>query len=467
MSNYIRRVRVTGLFDQDNSLVVDFDRDLNCIYGFNGTGKTVLIDLIVNVLQGNVAKLSSTPFYSITLLTSSKKQPEKFLTVYNEIDDVYFEFHSEQSWSVELNSSFRNITRKFEVKEDVRYRLAGSISESTKRTDRGARSPNSIAHYIYRSVIERHLSITYVPLRVVNRTEIVHSKAMLSGAERSSDKFIETIQEEFSKQYASAQSTIARKLEELSSTILEKLLFSSEERDAMHFNKKVDDLLAAGKPDESSVRMSKLVNQIKELNLNIPTERISEHYDSWTKIQERLLKANINFKKATEEEREDSFTEYTRAYFDFVQKVGLYDKLQQAITEIEKVYLEKSIHLKKFEQFRDAINDFLSDSKTFYYDDDGTFRFENNGRLVNLQHLSSGEKHLIAILGHLCTSTSDSSVFIADEPELSLHLEWQRKILPTIKKLSPNVQVIVATHSPAIISKEAKRIDIVRCYQND
>lgn len=302
---------------------------------------------------------------------------------------------------------------------------------------------------------------------MVNDTEIVHSKAMLTGAERSSDKFIDTIQEEFSKQYASAQSTIARKLEKLSSTILEKLLFSSEELDAMQFNKDVDKLFAAGKPDESSLKMSKLVNQIKDLDLNIPIERISEHYSSWTKIQKRLLEANIAFKKASENEREDSFTEYTSAYFDFVQKVALYNKLQEAITEIEKVYLEKSIYLKKFEQFKDAINDFLSDSKMFYYDDDGTFRFTNNGRPVNLQHLSSGEKHLIAILGHLCTSTSDSSVFIADEPELSLHLEWQRKILPTIKKLSPNIQVIVATHSPAIISKDAKRIDIVRCYQND
>lgn len=200
---------------------------------------------------------------------------------------------------------------------------------------------------------------------MVNDTEIVHSKAMLTGAERSSDKFIDTIQEEFSKQYASAQSTIARKLEKLSSTILEKLLFSSEELDAMQFNKDVDKLFAAGKPDESSLKMSKLVNQIKDLDLNIPIERISEHYSSWTKIQKRLLEANIAFKKASENEREDSFTEYTSAYFDFVQKVALYNKLQEAITEIEKVYLEKSIYLKKFEQFKDAINDFLSDSKMF------------------------------------------------------------------------------------------------------
>ncbi|MCR9931853.1 AAA family ATPase, partial [Vibrio antiquarius] len=120
--------------------------------------------------------------------------------------------------------------------------------------------------------------------------------------------------------------------------------------------------------------------------------------------------------------------------------------------------------LRRFELFKNVINDFLSENKAFTYDDDGTFRFTHSNRAVPMEHLSSGEKHLIAILGYLCTSNNDSSVFIADEPEISLHLEWQRKILPAVKILSPNTQVIVATHSPSIISDDSLQIDIEDCY---
>jgi predicted ATP-dependent endonuclease of OLD family len=38
-----------------------------------------------------------------------------------------------------------------------------------------------------------------------------------------------------------------------------------------------------------------------------------------------------------------------------------------------------------------------------------------------------------------------------DEPEISLHLDWQRKLIGYIRELNPNVQIIMSTHSPGII----------------
>ena len=46
-----------------------------------------------------------------------------------------------------------------------------------------------------------------------------------------------------------------------------------------------------------------------------------------------------------------------------------------------------------------------------------------------------------------------TNIFLTDEPELSLHIEWQRKIIPAIQKLNPNAQIIAATHSPEVASK--------------
>lgn len=42
-------------------------------------------------------------------------------------------------------------------------------------------------------------------------------------------------------------------------------------------------------------------------------------------------------------------------------------------------------------------------------------------------------------------------VLFMDEPEVSLHIEWQQRLIETILDLNPNVQIILTTHSPAVI----------------
>jgi predicted ATPase len=64
--------------------------------------------------------------------------------------------------------------------------------------------------------------------------------------------------------------------------------------------------------------------------------------------------------------------------------------------------------------------------------------------------LSSGEKQLIRIL--LDTLLAKDSSIIIDEPELSMHIDWQRVLLASMRELNPTAQIIVATHSPEIMA---------------
>jgi predicted ATPase len=52
----------------------------------------------------------------------------------------------------------------------------------------------------------------------------------------------------------------------------------------------------------------------------------------------------------------------------------------------------------------------------------------------------------------------DPVVYVADEPELSLHVTWQEKLLKSVMALAARSQVIVATHSPDIAGGFPKRI---------
>ncbi|MCF7955604.1 MAG: AAA family ATPase [Phycisphaerae bacterium] len=77
---------------------------------------------------------------------------------------------------------------------------------------------------------------------------------------------------------------------------------------------------------------------------------------------------------------------------------------------------------------------------------------------ISLYDLSSGEKQLLIQLLEALLQEGKSSIFIADEPELSLHLEWQQKLIDAVLALNSNSQIIVATHSPEIVSHYSNRV---------
>lgn len=95
--------------------------------------------------------------------------------------------------------------------------------------------------------------------------------------------------------------------------------------------------------------------------------------------------------------------------------------------------------------------------------------FERNGNKIKMDELSTGEKQIIIRGGFLLRFLKkiQGSLILIDEPELSLHPEWQKKILNFYKKLFINdkgeqtSQIFVATHSPFIINNSSRYNDKV------
>jgi hypothetical protein len=82
---------------------------------------------------------------------------------------------------------------------------------------------------------------------------------------------------------------------------------------------------------------------------------------------------------------------------------------------------------------------------------------------IEWRHLSSGEKQILILLTQALLSSKSPVVYVADEPELSLHVTWQEKLLPALTQLAGRCQFIVATHSPDIASGfGSKVIDLAR-----
>lgn len=64
--------------------------------------------------------------------------------------------------------------------------------------------------------------------------------------------------------------------------------------------------------------------------------------------------------------------------------------------------------------------------------------------------VSSGEIELLSFAGWIILNDFDGGLLVIDEPELHLHPQWQKQMLPALRELAPNAQFIVASHSDAI-----------------
>jgi predicted ATPase len=74
----------------------------------------------------------------------------------------------------------------------------------------------------------------------------------------------------------------------------------------------------------------------------------------------------------------------------------------------------------------------------------------DGGTRHELKDLSSGERHLLSFLTLFLILGRGRSIFLIDEPEISMSIKWQRQLLPLLQEFSPHAQIIVATHSPEI-----------------
>lgn len=71
---------------------------------------------------------------------------------------------------------------------------------------------------------------------------------------------------------------------------------------------------------------------------------------------------------------------------------------------------------------------------------------------ITIDKLSSGEKQLLLILTTVFLQEEHPAVLLMDEPEISLHISWQDQLVGVLRRLNPNCQLILTTHSPNIFS---------------
>lgn len=102
-------------------------------------------------------------------------------------------------------------------------------------------------------------------------------------------------------------------------------------------------------------------------------------------------------------------------------------------------------------RFQDLMDDLFTETGKKIVRTENEIRFTQIGETLLPYQLSSGEKQMLAILLTVLIEDNKPYVLFMDEPEVSLHIEWQKRLIDLILELNPNVQIILTTHSPAVI----------------
>ena len=136
-----------------------------------------------------------------------------------------------------------------------------------------------------------------------------------------------------------------------------------------------------------------------------------------------------------------------RKYLDYQVNIG-----NRIIAQLQTGNTDAAQQLSQAKQrFQDLVDDLFSDTGKKIVRTENEIRFSQIGETLVPYQLSSGEKQMLATLVTVLVEDQQPYVLFMDEPEVSLHIEWQKRLIDLIMELNPNVQIILTTHSPAVI----------------
>ena len=136
-----------------------------------------------------------------------------------------------------------------------------------------------------------------------------------------------------------------------------------------------------------------------------------------------------------------------RKFLDYQVNIGnrIIEQLQAGDTDAAQHLSEKK------KRFQDMVDELFAETGKRIVRSENELRFTQIGEVLLPYQLSSGEKQMLVILLTVLVEDDQHYVLFMDEPEVSLHIEWQKRLIDLIVELNPNVQIILTTHSPAVV----------------
>jgi predicted ATP-binding protein involved in virulence len=401
----------------------NFFKDTNIFIGNNGTGKTTFLNIIESVLTVDLEQLYTLIFDEVIINISDDTKRRK-LKVKKQLPNLGYPIIEYQVGTKKYS---------FPILREYEMRNMGRLNPRTRNEIKSLR--DEISCYINICWLSVHREVTSL-----DESEYgVHREQRERNTidQRLSDLMRRlTI---YQLQLESESSRLSNKFREL---VFESLLYK-EEFDEIDLTK-----LQSVDPEEIK---RQLIKAYKELGLSTKEtqERITLHSQKIAHAIKKIERAKVS-KEAI--------------LVNDVTPLSLLNRTLSVINISVDIDKQKREIFKPIDAYLRILEEFVPD-KIFKLDTESSGELKVFGDIdknkitaLPIKYLSSGEKQLIILLTESLLQRNTDYIFIADEPELSLHILWQRKILGSIRELNEKAQIIVATHSPEIAGRWKKRI---------
>lgn len=174
--------------------------------------------------------------------------------------------------------------------------------------------------------------------------------------------------------------------------------------------------------------------------------------DVWSSDDQIVAESDLDLERAFD--RVNKFFErqklkdILKSFEDFKSRVNRQPYLMKVIKDINNVEetIEKAM-IPKTKLF-DLITKLYGEKLRLDFDEKKITVKTKDDREIALGTLSSGQKQLLMIF--LSTLVANNKPILIDEPEISMHVDWQSELVDDMHQLSPSAQIIIATHSPEI-----------------
>lgn len=426
----IKRLIVEELYGHIN-YDINFNNDITFLYGDNGCGKTTILNIVTFIITGKIYKLFDYQFKEIKLIyqPSNSKKTQEIIVNSTENNDITLEFLSEVAT---LQQHMEYMNKPSEEREDLNrlYFSKYPILESIRNT----------FNYIYLP-LNRNSSLVIDSPYVYRNRRMAQMRYNHSKGRFSDSKFDPTLYEVetlVANAHNKATSTLNRINEEFSDSILKSSL---DIENIISMDKIVQYMLSLNSAKIKEMQ-TEYINVLKTLNKwdSASSNKVNAFFDS---LQRDISNSKENNNKVD-----------IRFFF----KLSEVSKITNIIDKAADVEKAKKEARSPLETFLLTVNRFISNGgkKEICIDEDGIiFLKTNDQKSIGIQNMSSGEKQIVTFFAYLIfgLENTNQSIFIVDEPELSLHLNWQRQFVDSIMEINHSVQLIFATHAPEMIGR--------------
>lgn len=184
-----------------------------------------------------------------------------------------------------------------------------------------------------------------------------------------------------------------------------------------------------------------------------PNDATSIKYDVIRSFDRPLINSGLLEKLADSRVRTEldwQIYKLQKRYLDYQVNIG--NKIIELLTsgEPDGQLKASEVSIPKT-MFQNIIDNLFKDTGKVIDRKSNEIQFVQDGTTLTPYQLSSGEKQILVIMLTVLVENGEPHALLMDEPEISLHIEWQQKLIGLIRDLNPKVQIILSTHSPALI----------------